>query len=472
MTFITKKHIPRRTFLRSAGVTLALPFLESMLPAQTPLSQTAAARPTRFVGIYQPHGWAPSYWMPYSEEEAKSKRHYSGMVTGTPGVLKEMPWMFTPIAPYREYMTLIAGVDAKSSFPPPDTSGGFHARAAGFLTAYRLKKTTGSDIDVGMTTIDQQIAAKIGQDTLLPSMQFGIEDPAGSQGTCGWGYSCAYMNSISWSDRHTPLPMEVSPQVIFERMFGAGSNAEERERRRRIRTSILDSVRGKVSTLKADLPAADRNNLDSYLQHVREIERRLESAARTAAAVPSVAVPYGVPESFEEHIKLHWDLMVAAFQGDISRVTTLMFARELSDRNYPECGTTAGNHAASHHGEDDKKRHEHALIGRHMFTVFPYFLEKMKSTPDGDGSLLDHTLMLWGSNLGKAAAHNHTNVGHMFFGGASGRHKGGGRYIIHKDPRAANGNGSNADLLLTTMDFFGIHHESLGDENSSLRVSV
>jgi len=186
--FITKKHIPRRTFLRSAGVTLALPFLESMLPAQTPLRQTAGPRPTRFVGLFIPHGWTPSYWMPYSQEDVRTKRHYSGMVTGTPGVLKEMPFVFTPIEAYKEHMTLIAGVDAKSSFPPPDTSGGFHARGAGYLTAYRLKKTTGLDIDVGMATADQQIAQKIGQDTLLPSIQFGIEDPGGSEGTCGWGY--------------------------------------------------------------------------------------------------------------------------------------------------------------------------------------------------------------------------------------------------------------------------------------------
>jgi hypothetical protein len=469
--FITKKHIPRRTFLRGAGATIALPFLESMLPAQTPLRQTAAARPTRFIGIYNPHGWTPSYWMPYSEEEKRTKKHYSGMVTGKPGVLSEMPFVFTPIAPYREYMTLIAGVDANSSFPPPDTSGGFHARAAGYLSAYRMKKTTGSDIDVGMTTIDQLIAQKIGQETLLPSVQFGIEDPGGSEGTCGWGYSCAYMNSISWSNRYTPLPMEISPQVIFERMFGAGSTLEERERRRSVRSSVLDSVRGKVTTLKADLPVSDRRNLDNYLENVREIERRLQIAAKTSAVVPSVRVPNGVPESFEEHIQLHWDLMVAAFQGDITRVTTLMFARELSGSNYPKCGTTAGNHASSHHGEDDKKRHENALISRYMFQVFAPFAEKMKNTPDGDGSLLDHTLMLWGSNLGKAAAHNHTNVGHILFGGASGQHKGGGRYLIHTGP-ASNGNGSNAEMLMTAMDFFGVHAENLGDDATSRRVAV
>jgi hypothetical protein len=468
---ITKKHIPRRTFLRGAGVTLALPFLESMLPAQTPLSQTAGARPTRFVGLFIPHGWTPSYWMPYSQEDVRTKRHYSGMVTGTPGVLQEMPFVFKPIEAYKEHMTLIAGVDAKSSFPPPDTSGGFHARGAGYLTAYRLKKTTGLDIDVGMATADQQIAQKIGQDTLLPSIQFGIEDPGGSEGTCGWGYSCAYMNSISWADRHSPLPMEISPRVIFDRMFGAGRTPEERELRRRTRSSVLDAVREKVNGLKTDLPPSDRTRLDHYLENVREIERRLDIAGKSSHAVPSIDVPYGIPETFEEHIKLNWDLMIAAFQGDISRVTTMMYARELSSSNYPKSGTVAGNHAASHHGEDDKRRHEHALISRYMFEASVHFLDKLKNTPDGDGSLLDHTLVMWGSNLGKAAAHNHTNVGHILFGGASGKHKGGGRYLIHTGP-GANGNGSNAELLMTVMDMFGVHHQTLGDENTSRRVQL
>jgi hypothetical protein len=442
-----------------------------MLPAQASLKQTAGARPTRFAGLYIPHGWTPSYWMPYTEEDARTKRHYSGMVTGSPGILKDVPFVFTPIGPYWQHMTLIAGVDAKSSFPPPDTSGGFHARAAGYLTAYRLKKTTGLDIDVGMTTVDQQIAKKIGQETLLPSIQFGIEDPGGSEGTCGWGYSCAYMNSISWSDRNTPLPMEINPRVIFDRMFGAGSTPEERARRRSLRTSVLDSVKDKVNGIKQTLPPVDRNNLDQYLDNIREIERRLDIAEKSSAIVPNLDVPYGVPESFEEHIKLNWDLMIAAFQADISRVVTMMYARELSGSTYPKSGTVAGNHASSHHGEDNKRRHEHALISRYMFEVSAYFAEKLKSTPDGDGSLLDHTLVMWGSNLGKAAAHNHTNVGHLLFGGASGQHKGGGRYLIHTGP-GANGNGSNSDLLLTVMDIFGINHESIGDENSSRRVQL
>jgi hypothetical protein len=259
--------------------------------------------------------------------------------------------------------------------------------------------------------------------------------------------------------------------VIFDRMFGAGSTPAERERRRILRSSVLDSVRGKVQTLKTDLPAVDRNSLDHYLENIREIERRLDIAAKTSAALPSVDVPFGVPEAFEEHIKLHFDLMVAAFQGDISRVTTMMYARELSSSNYPKSGTPAGNHASSHHGEDDKKRHEHALISRYMFEMSAHFAEKLKTTPDGDGSLLDHTLVMWGSNLGKAAAHNHTNVGHILFGGASGRHKGGGKYVIHTGP-GANGNGSNSELLLTVMDFFGVHHETLGDENTSRRVQL
>ncbi len=471
--FITKKHIPRRTFLRGAGVTLALPLLEAMLPAQTPSRETALGSPnTRFVGIFNPHGWTPSYWAPYTEEEAANKVHYSGNVTGESGPLVEMPFIHTSLEPFKDQLSIIAGLDARSSFAPLGGNGGFHSRAAGFMTGYRLKKTAGSDVDVGMATIDQQIAQKIGQETLLPSMQFGIEDPGGQAGICGWGYACAYTNTISWSDRHSPMPMEISPQVMFERMFGAGSTPEERALRRANQTSVLDSVTRKVTRLKADLTASDRNNLDSFLDNVREIERRLDIAAKTSAAVPTMDVPYGVPESYDEHVKLHWDLMIAAFQGDISRVSSIMLARDTSPRTYPESGVLSSNHGSSHHGENDERRLVHATLTRYLSSTVAYFVDKLGSTPDLDGSsLLDNTLIMWGSNMGKAAAHNHFNAPHMLIGGASGQHKG-GRYLIHRDGGPSAVNGSNVDLLLTVLDMYGTHHERLPESSNTTRVAL
>ena len=281
--------------------------------------------------------------MPYTEEEEKSGVHKTGNVTGSTQPLDKMTFILSPLEPYKDQVSVIGGLDARSAFAPVGGNGGFHSRAAGFMAGYRLKKTAGPDVDVGMPTIDQQIAQKIGQDTLLPSIQVAIEDPGGQAGVCGWGYACAYTNTVSWSARNAPMPMEISPQVIFERMFGAGSTPEERARRRAVQSSVLDSVTRKVSRLKGDLTASDRNNLDSYLENVREIERRLQIAARTSAAAPSIDVPFGVPESFDEHVKLHWDLMVAAFQADITRVASMMLARDVSPFSYPESGTLSSN---------------------------------------------------------------------------------------------------------------------------------
>ena len=465
MNFITKKHLPRRTFLRGAGATIALPFLESMLPAQTAFSQTPA-RPTRFLGVFAPHGWAPGFWMPITPEEEKDNLLItSNRVTGMAGKLDQMPFIFTPLEPYKEYLTIIAGLDSNAAMAPAGASGGDHNRAAAFLTGDKMKKTSGEDLDVRNTSIDQEIAKKIGQDTPLPSMQFGIEGSGGNtSGTCGAGYACAYMNSISWSDRYSPMPMEISPHVIFERMFGSGSTPEERERRRRNQISVLDGVTRKVSRLKVDLPASDRRHLDSYLENVREIERRLEIAKKASVTTVSADLPFGFPDAFSEHVRLHWDLMLTAFQGDLSRVATIMLARDISPRAYPDSGVTAGNHPASHYGDGVDSRLQYAKINRYFMQEFAYLVKKLKETPDGDGSLLDHSLTLWGSTMGKSANHDQVNVGHFLFGGASGQHKG-GRYVIQ-----VTGHGDTSDLLLTTMDFFGIHKERLG--LSTKRVSL
>src|SRR5215510_3417264 len=317
--FITKKHIPRRTILRGAGAALALPFLESMVPAATPLAQTAADPKPRFVGLFVPHGMAPGYWVP---DKA--------------GTDFEFPFIFKPLEPFREHTTIMSGLHSRSAEPPPGVTGADHWVAAAFLCANKPKKTAGADVYAGHT-IDQIIAEKIGQDTLMPSMQLTVEDPGANSSNCGEGYSCVYTNTISWASPTQPLPMELNPQVVFERMFGDGTTVEERAARRSRDRSILDSLGGSLSRLRKDFSSEDQQRLDQYTEDVREIERRLQIAMKASTVAPTdMGVPVGVPQSFDEHIKLQFDLLALAFQADITRVGTMLFARDLTGRTYPE----------------------------------------------------------------------------------------------------------------------------------------
>ena len=331
--FITKKHIPRRTILRGAGAALALPLLEAMVPAATALAQTAASPKPRFVGCFVPHGMAPGYWIPTKE-----------------GTDFEYTFCFKPLEPYRDQVTLISGLHSRSAEPPPGVTGADHWVAAAFLCANKPKKTAGADVYAG-TTIDQLIAQKIGQDTLMPSMQLAVEDPGANSSNCGEGYSCVYTNTISWSSPTQPLPMELNAQVVFERMFGDGTTAEQREQRRARDRSILDSLNGSLSRLRRDFSASDRSRLDDYTENVREIERRLQIAMKASTVAPTdMSVPVGVPQSFDEHIKLQFDLLALAFQADITRIGTLLFARDLTGRTYPDSeAPTLGFHGGSHH---------------------------------------------------------------------------------------------------------------------------
>src|SRR5213594_277153 len=405
--FITKKHIPRRTFLRGAGTMLALPLLDAMVPARTLLAQTAANPRTRFTGIFVPHGMAPGYWVPAKE-----------------GGGFEFPMILSPLEPFRDRTVVLSGLWSKSAEPPPGVTGADHWVAAAYLCADKPRKTAGADIYDG-TTIDQLIAEKIGQETLLPSMQLGVEDPGANSSNCGEGYSCAYTNSISWSTPTTPLPMELNPQLVFEHMFGHGGTAEERAARRQDDRSILDSLVKSLSRFKVGLDPADRLRLDEYADDVREIERRLQIAAKaTAAAPPDRIVPVGVPESFDEHIKLQFDLLALALRADITRVGTLLFARDLTVRVYPESGVTVAFHAGSHHGEDEKRKAEYARLNRYHVSTLAYFVDKLAKTQDGDGTLLDHSLVLYGSNMGNSNQHRHEDVPHVLIVGANGKLKG------------------------------------------------
>jgi hypothetical protein len=447
--FLTKKHISRRAVLRGAGVALALPLLDSMVPAQTPLSKTAAVPKTRFTGIFVPHGMAPGYWIPEGPTLQADK----------------LPTIMEPLAPFVNKTTILSGMWTKSAEPPPGVTGADHWVAAAYLCANKPKKTTGSDIEDG-TTIDQLIAQKIGQETLLPSLQLAIEDPGANSSNCGEGYSCAYTNSISWSSPNRPLPMELNPQVVFERLFGdvQAKTPQERAARREEDRSILDAVTKKLASFKKDLDPADKAKVDDYTDSIREIERRLEIAKKATGEVNSegVVVPAGVPDSFDEHLKLQFDLQALAFKADITRVSTVLYARDLTGRSFPASGTNTSFHGGSHHAENPDRIKDYSKINRYHVQCLAYYLDKLKNTPDGDGTLLDHSLVLYGTNMGDSNQHLHYDVPHILAGGASGQLKG-GRHLNFPTKTVTTGN-----LLLSILSMYGIHQESIGDSNGML----
>lgn len=442
--FITKKRIHRRTFLRGAGTTLALPFLESMLPALSSSAHASELTPTRFTGIFIPHGAAPGYWVPEGSDDNF-----------------EFPFIWKPLEPFRKHVVLTSGLWSQSSENPPGVTGADHFVASAYLCAVKPKKTTGADIEAGIT-IDQVIARKIGQQSLLPSLQLALEDPGANSTNCGEGYSCVYTNTISWQTPARPLPMEINPQVVFERMFGDGSTPEERIGRRARQRSILDSVTDSLTRLRAQVPAQDRIRLEQYSEDVREIERRLLIAAKASTEVPDMKVPYGVPESFDEHIKLQFDLLALAFQADITRVSTMLYARDLTSRVYPESGTDISFHGGSHHAEEPGRIAQYARLNQYHVKTLAYFVEKLKSIPEGDATLLDNSLILYGSNMGNPNQHLHYDVPHVLVGGASGQVRG-NRHLAYKSRTVPTGN-----LLLSILDLYGIHLENFGDSTGRL----
>jgi len=445
--FITKKHISRRTILRGAGTALALPLLDAMIPASTALAQTAANPKPRFVGCFVPHGMAPGYWVPSKEGALEAA----------------LPFNFKPLEPFRESTVILSGLHSRSAEPPPGATGADHWVAAAFLCANKPKKTAGADVFVG-TTIDQMIARKIGGENLMPSMQLAVEDPGANSSNCGEGYSCTYTNTISWSSPTQPLPMELNPQVVFERMFGDGSTIEQRAARRKRDRSILDSLTGSLSRLRTEVGSEDRSTIDQYTENVREIERRLEIAMQASTVAPTdMSVPVGVPQTFDEHIKLQFDLMALAFQADITRVGTLLFARDLTGRTYPECeAPTSGFHGVSHHGEDPRNIALLSKINQYHIKMLTHLVARLAKTQDGDGTLLDHSLVLYGSNMGNSNQHVHYDVPHVLVGGLNGKLKG-GRHLAYPSKTIPTGN-----LLLSILDMYGIHQDSIGDSTGRL----
>ena len=444
--FITKKKISRRTVLKGAGAALALPFLDAMVPAGTAQALTAAERPTRFVGLFVPHGMAPGWWVPNKE-----------------GTDFDYPFCWKPLEPYRDQVTIMSGLHSTSAEPPPGVTGADHWVAAAFLCADKPKKTAGADVRAG-TSIDQIIAQKIGRETLLPSMEFAVEDPGANSSNCGEGYSCVYTNTIAWSSPTKPLPMELNPQVVFERMFGDGGSPEERSARRERNLSILDSLSPKISGLRKEFGPGDKARLDDYAENIREIERRLELARNASSVAPeNLDVPVGIPQSFDQHIKLQFDLLALAFRADITRVGTLLFARDLTNRTYPECESPRLSfHGGSHHGEDPGRIEQFSKLNQYHVKMVAHFVDNLRRTNDGDGTLLDHSLVLYGSNMGNPNQHLHYDVPHALIGGAYGKHKG-GRHLAYPSKTVPTGN-----LLLSILDMYGIQRESIGDSTGRL----
>jgi hypothetical protein len=440
--FITKKHLSRRTFIRGAGVTLALPFLESMVPAQTPVARTAASPKSRFGAIYIPHGSVIGKWKP-----------------GTAGSNFEMTEILKPLEPYRDQLTIVSNLAHPSAYGGDGSAGVHHARSSAVYLS-GVHPESGAQASLGITA-DQVIAQRLGQDTPLPSLELCIE-PAGLN--CGAGLTCAYRNTISWQSSMSPLPMENNPQVVFERLFGDGSSEEKRRARRRQSQSLLDSVLKQVQSLEKELPPPDRSRLDQYMTDVREIERRIQRAsAQITSDLKVPQMPVNIPDNFEDHTKLMFDLQVLAWQADITRVTTFMMAQELSGAVYPASGIREAFHNLSHHSHVRANMDKLAVLNTYHVTTLRYLIDKLKATPDGDGTLLDHSLVLYGSGMGNSNQHDHEDLPIILIGGASGRLKG-GRHLVFP-PKTTMSN-----LLLAMLDKFGIPLEKFGDSTAMIEI--
>ena len=439
--FITKKHLSRRTFLNGVGVTMALPLLESMLPAATALAQTAARGRTRFGAIYVPHGATMDKWTPATEG--------SGF---------ELSEILQPLKPFYERINVISDLSHPQAYGGGSATSNHNRSAATFLSGAHAE--AGPRAHLGITR-DQFAAQHIGQDTPLPSVEMMIEDATLS---CGDGLSCAYRDTISWQGPTSPLPMQNNPQVLFERLFGDGATDAERRARRQQSVSLLDSVRGEASALQRRLPAIDRNRVDQYLNDVREIERRIEKAAKQASTdVTLPDAPTGIPKDVEDHIKLMFDLQVLAWQADITRVTTLLLAKELSNAVYAKSGVRDAFHILSHHSNIRENQDRFAVLNRYHIGLLTYLLGKLQSTPDGDGTLLDHSMILYGSAMGDGNQHNHYPLPIILAGGASGTLKG-GRHI-RNTPETTMSN-----LLLAMLDKLGVPTEKFGDSTGMIAI--
>ena len=437
---ITKKALPRRTFLRGVGATLALPLLDAMIPAATAATKTAALPVRRLGYVFMPMGCDITRWTP----------------SGADGKLGELSPILSSLAPVKDRLTVLTNLELRNAYP------GSHATSnSSFLSCAKAKHTESSDYYLG-TTADQLAAQQIGRDTQLPSLELSM-DMLQTTGQCDNGYACVYQNNLSWSSPTTPLPSEAHPRLVFERLFGEGGSLAERRAALRKRASLLDWVAEDVANLKRQLGPADQARVGEYLDTIREVERRIQKAESTAAdhALPDLDRPLGVPAAYADHARLMFDLQVLAMQGDITRVITFQLARETSNRTYPEIGVPDPHHPLSHHGNDPDKIARMAKINAFHVSLFAYFLERLKATPEGNGSLLDHSLLLYGSGIGNPNVHDHTNLPVIVAGGAAGGMKG-GRHLTYQEPVPL------ANLHLTLMQKVGVNIDSFGDSNGRI----
>lgn len=443
---ITKKHLPRRTVLRGLGATLALPFLDGMVPALSAMRNTAANPIRRFGAIYTPNGMEMRQWTPQGE-----------------GTNFEFSRILKPLESHRAHVNILSGLADKPAIPRPEEGTGDHARASStWLTGVHVKKTEGPDIRAGQS-LDQLIAQELGKETQLTSLELAL-DSVEVLGACDQGYSCAYANTISWRTPTTPLPMENDPRAVFERLFGAADSTDAAARLARLREdrSVLDFVSTEAQALKRSLGADDNGKLTQYLDAVRDVERRIQKAEQQAdREMPVFEQPVGIPDTFEEHAKLMYDLWALAFQTDLTRVGTFMIGKEVTGRSYPEIGVSSGHHGVSHHQNDPKQLEALAKINNYHVQMFAYFLDKLQSIPDGDGSLLDHTILLSGTGISDGNLHFHLDLPMVVAGGAAGNLKGGRHIKYQNDPPLTN-------LYLSVLDKLGMPLEKFGDSTGRI----
>ncbi|MBI2689617.1 MAG: DUF1552 domain-containing protein [Acidobacteria bacterium] len=436
---VTKKALPRRTLLRGLGTSLALPLLDAMIPAGTALAATPA-KPVRRIGfVYIPMGAYWKEWTPASPN----------------GPLGELSPILKSLEPVRDYLNVVTNLELRNAYP------GTHATSnAAFLSAATAKWTESTDYHLG-TTVDQLAAQNIGQATRLPSLELAM-DLLTTVGQCDNGYACVYQNNLSWSSPTTPLPAEAHPRIAFERLFGEGGTSADRRAELKKDSSLLDWVRDDIARLQKKLGPGDRGKVSQYLDTVREVERRVQKAEAEAAEskLRDLDRPIGVPASYADHARLMFDLQVLALQGDVTRVITFQLARETSTRTYPEIGVSDPHHPLTHNGGDVEKLMRVAKINAFHVSLFSYFLEKLKATPDGDGTLLDHTTYLYGSGMGNADKHDHMNLPILVAGGSQAK---GGRHVRYDKPAPL------ANLHLTMLERVGVRLDAFADSRGKVK---
>jgi len=433
---ITRKALPRRTFLRGMGATVALPLLDAMVPSMTALARTPAAPVRRLGFVYMPMGCDLPRWTPQ----------------GGP-TLSELSPTLQSLNPVVDQLTVITNLELRNAYP------GTHATSnASFLSAAKAKWTESTDYHLG-TTVDQIAAQQIGRQTLLPSLELSM-DLLQTVGQCDNGYACVYQNNLSWSSPTTPLPAEAHPRIVFERLFGEGGSAADRRSALQKRASLLDWVREDITRLQKELGPEDRTRVGQYLDTVREVERRIQKAEAetTDSLLPDLDRPVGVPAAYADHARLMFDLQVLALQGDVTRVITFQLARETSNRTYTEIGVADPHHPLTHHGNDPEKIARMAKINAFHVSLFGYYLEKLKATREGDGSLLDNALILYGSGMGNPNVHDHVNLPIIVAGAGAGSPTG-ARHIKYEQPTPL------ANLHLTLLHKAGVRIDKFADSD-------